>query len=750
MAIKKALLAALLVGAAGILVFPWSLQVEEDIGLGLLFRLRGHKRPPPQVCVVALDRASAHAMGLPDKPYLWPRPLHALLVEKLNALGAAVIVFDILFEECRPDEDRGFAAAMDKGRNVVLCQSIRQQSVTIRNAEGKEIGFANLETLVSPSESLVHSAAALAPFPLPRLPLRLNQFWTLKESAGDVPTLPTVAFQVFALDVNAEFLELLGHFCPDEAAKWSAAPAWPQDAEGFADRIGEIKRLFLQRPALSRKLLDSLEEESHRYSAAALDPGRLQRLRSLIRMYGRGPNCYLNHFGPAGAFQTLSFHKMIQPGADLGNFIPAGGRMAFFVGMSESLRPQRKDGFDTVFSLASGADVSGVEIAATAFANLLQDHCVEPLPAMLRLAVIGCTGAALGLLCFLLPAFSAAVAALFFGGAYFLFALHRFDQAAAWWPLILPLGFQLPVAFFASILWKYGAVHKERRKIREAFGYYLPNGVVDGLLKDLSMDEISGRVVYGICLFTDAESYTCLSESMDPQSLNRLMNRYFDALFEPVRRYGGFVAEVIGDGMLAIWTTARPEADLCEKACMAALEISEAVASFGGSPGGMAMPTRIGLHGGYIYLGNVGARGHYAYRPVGDIVNTASRIEGLNKFLLTRTLASEEVVGQVEGVLAREVGCFVLAGKSHAVRIYELLGRKEDADDRLLSLCAVFSRGLEAFRRQSWEKALRLFGECRSIGGEDGPSRFYMEIVRGYMASPPAVDWEGSISLDRK
>lgn len=750
MTVKKALVAALFIAAVGVLLFPWLLKVEEDMGLALLFRIRGAKCPPAQVCIVALDKASADTMGLPDKPYLWPRSLYGLLVDKLNALGAAVIVFDLFFEEPRQEEDRVFASAMEKGCNVVLCHSIEQSSVPIRSAEGKEIGFANLETLRTPADALAISAAAVAPFPLPRIPLRLNRFWTVKETAGDVPTLPVAAFQIFAKDVYPEFLELLVRFRQDEAGRFKMGHAWPQKADEFPDRMRDVRRLFLLDPSLSERMLETLESESYRLSNGTPDQARLQGLRSLIRMYGQPPDCYLNHYGPAGTFRTISFHKMIQASADPLNFGLPESRIAFFVGMSESLRPQRKDGFDTVFSLSSGEDVSGVEIAATSFANLLQGNSVEPLPMLLRLLVITGFGVGLGLICFLLPALPAAAGALASGGAYLLFAWYRFDHAGVWWPLVIPLGIQLPIAFFGSVLWKYGRVQKERRRMREAFGYYLPDGVVDGLLRDLSVDEVSRGVVYGICLFTDAESYTSLSESMDPQSLNRLMNRYFDALFEPVRRHGGLVVEVIGDGMLAMWTAARPEPDVCEEACLAVLEINEAVESFGCSPGGVAIPTRIGLHGGYIYLGNVGARGRYAYRPVGDIVNTASRIEGLNKFLSTKRLVSEAVLGEVEAVIAREVGSFIFAGKSQPVRVFELLGRRGEADDLFLSLCNVFERGLQAFRRRDWDEALRLFAECMSIRCEDGPSRYYMGIIPGCIASPPAEGWKGEISLDRK
>ena len=91
------------------------------------------------------------------------------------------------------------------------------------------------------------------------------------------------------------------------------------------------------------------------------------------------------------------------------------------------------------------------------------------------------------------------------------------------------------------------------------------------------------------------------------------------------------------------------------------------------------LPTRIGLHTGQMMVGNIGAIDRYEYNPIGDIVNTASRIEGLNRHLGTRILASREVLYGLDEFLTRDLGEFVLAGKSKPVAVYELVCRKEEA-----------------------------------------------------------------------
>jgi adenylate cyclase len=210
------------------------------------------------------------------------------------------------------------------------------------------------------------------------------------------------------------------------------------------------------------------------------------------------------------------------------------------------------------------------------------------------------------------------------------------------------------------------------------------------------------------------------------------------------------VANVVGDSMLAIWVTAEPDSALRDQACLAALDIAEAVHSFNQSSDTLHLPTRIGLHSGYIVLGHIGAAGHYEYRAVGDIVNTATRIEGLNKYLGTRILISEDVISHVEGFLTRELGKFVLVGKSKPVVVHELLCRTEELNGQKRNSCMAFAAALDAFRRRSWEAAMEKFYVCIKNRGEDGPSQFYLKLCEQYRMQPPGDSWDGEVYMDKK
>jgi adenylate cyclase len=126
--------------------------------------------------------------------------------------GATVIIFDLLFDEAHDaDADKAFGTAVADAQKIVLCESIRQEKVPITDSSGKYLADLNIETLVPPIAPLDLSALALAPFPLPKVPVQLSQFWMFKAGAGNAPTLPVVAFFIYASSHYDSFYRLFNN-----------------------------------------------------------------------------------------------------------------------------------------------------------------------------------------------------------------------------------------------------------------------------------------------------------------------------------------------------------------------------------------------------------------------------------------------------------------------------------------------------------------------------------------------------------
>lgn len=729
-------------GLAGALlsVLPAGLALEENFGLDGLFLWRGTRPAPPEVVIVTLDKTSARRFGLPNESRKWPRELHARLVENLSQAGASVVGFDIHFEEPRdPVQDAYLTRAIQAAGNVVLFEYLKKEAHPLTNVVGGGDAEVLTESLIPPLPALARAAAATAPFPLPKVPVKVSQYWLFKEGAGDPPTLPVVMFQLHALAVYPDLRRLLQESHP------AASELAPDLAAVVRDRklraVMEQLRTLMREPELSALLPARI----------AADPGltteKRRQLVALVNLYRDRNSRYLNYYGPPRSMTTLPFYEVWQANSRAAaEALGLRGKIVL-VGFSERLQPEQKDGFYTVYSQeASGLDISGVEIAATAIANMLEDNPVQVLPAATQVTLILFWGLLTGLVVMWRRASLAIAVVMVLALLYLGLALQLFSTQALWLPLVVPLAIQMPMVLFAGLLWHYREATRERNRIRQAFRNYLPERAVAALARDLSATP-GGELMHGVCLATDAARYTALAERTAPEELATLMNRYYQALFQPVHAHGGFVSDVVGDAMLAVWAQVKPEAAQRAHACSAALDVARTSRSFSESLDSQGLSTRIGLHAGPILLGNIGTTEHFEYRAVGDIVNTAARLQALNKTLGTSILASRETTDGLGEFLVRDLGLFRLPGKNLPTAVVELRGHRNAATAEELELIQGFTDALVKFRAHHFSAAQTAFARTLEQFPSDGPSRYYLSLCGRYLAQPPDAAWDGVVRV---
>lgn len=745
----RALITGLLLAIAGIYLFstPYGRKIEEEYGLGLLFKMRGPRPHPGQAVIVNVDRGFSGTAGIPGDFSQWPRSVHAALVEKLAQYGAAVIVFDIYFSDNQDrSHDRALAEAIRRAGNVILVEELRHASPLAVGGNPLLTGGVEIEMLVPPVEPLAGAALALAPFPLPKIPVRVGQAWRFKESCGDIPTLPVAVFQAATLSRYDQLFNLLRRKAPTGVKDLPTSANEAIATLGLVETMREIRGIFLRNDWLRHDLLAEIEgaEGSKDYSGPDKD------LVALINMYGGDSSAFIDFYGPPLTLETLSYGDILSSRED-----PAGplqekirGKVVF-VGAAASNWSNQKDGFYTVFSRADGLDLSGVELAATVYGNIAENRAIQPLSNSRSFGLLSGFAVFLCLISFLLPPLFAVILLASSITVYLFSAFTVFALNGTWIPLIIPLAVLPFTSFLLATLTNYLATRRERRNIHEALGFYLPGNVVDELSRDLSFIETGDRKVYGVCVITDAQHYTRLSECLTPEELSSHMKEYYQYLFREVKKQEGLVCNVIGDSMLALWPSVDQEVIRNEKACQASLQIAKAVERFNSKHREKSLPTRIGIHAGYLLLDNIGAEDHYEYAPIGDIVNTASRIEGLNKYLGTQILASEEALCGVAGVYYREIGVFLLGGKTRPVNIYELLMAKHYSVGWNRLHQKAFPEALSLFRAGEWEKALVLFNHCLTLQAGDGPSLFYKQLCERYLLTPPSADQQAVIRVGK-
>lgn len=704
-------------GLLGCIIAVTSFDIEQNIGLRWLFLVRGPIPNPPEAVVISFNKQEATTLGQSVKPREWSRALHAKLIRKLMDHDVDVIVFDVLFERERDtEEDADFIKAVAESKRIVLVQTVQRRwfdraAREILEPQALRGGFDGMvqDTLVSPFPALASVAQGLGPFPLSKAQDRAHQFWSFFNGDSHTPTLPVKALLLYALR-NADDVDLDILLEASDSLKFALQDY--QNAQALRTLSGHLYRHLKDNPALVKRLLARLNSEK-------LSPKVHKAWLALARVYSDRNHHFLNYYGPSTQNVSLSYNAVLNNPK-----LPELQGKVVFVGYAEPLSSHQQDEFRTPFSWR-GINLSGVEIATTAFANLLHGHELRYPSQPLVWGIVFILGLSAGLLAGLTPGRWVMATVFTLGFAYYGAAQWSFNQFYYWLPVFIPLIVQLPVALLLGLLLQYLVARRERAYADRAVRYYVPETVAQKLMR--GEDPAAPTLVYGICLVSDIEGYTTLAESLAPEELAALKNDYFEVIGQCVRRHQGVILDMIGDSMACIWPSREPDRESRLQACSAALDILTTVEAFNQRHPTQRFPTRIGLNAGWVAMGHVGGSGHFMYGVVGDIVNTASRIEGLNKRLGSYLLATEPVVDELHELLVRPVGQFLLKGKTQQQTVFEIVASQTEATPAQTRLCAQFAAALAHYRAGRWPVAIEYLETLLQDYPNDGPSRFYLQ-----------------------
>ena len=710
--IIKTCFSVLLIGGLGVFFCQTDAgnYIEEEIGLDWLFRLRGSIAPPDEVIIVSIDRDSAQSLHFPDDPENWPRSYYTELIRKINQQQPSVIAFNLHFSESRDSiDDQLLAKAMSAKKNVVLSNYLKQDSTT----DQSPIGAIYYEPIIEPIPLLKHAALMTAPFPLPKTSSTVKEFW--KYSSGSLPTFPVCIFQYFVLQqAYPEIRQLLAIIDPENVS------SMPKTFAGFKKQgspFDELQGLFQESFSKDEATLDLTEQH---LVDAHFAPDKKRLLRSWLALLRNEEKQFLNHYGDVGTIRTIPFAEALaDKQADLEMFKDK----IILIGYSENIEPEKYQGLYTTFSTISGKVISPIEIAATAVANMLDGAWLIPFEPVDQMCLVMLWGVMLSLIFRTLSyKFSMSLTMLLLL-AYLWFCRYLFESSYIWMPLVIPV-----LQAIIVLLWQ-SATYIIR--LRQVSGSHLPPEVIDEITRKGKIEK-EGILMHGVCLATDIDQYTSLSEDLGSRQIAKLINNYNAVTYPRITARKGLILNNIGDAILAGWVSKKIDSKLRRDACHAALEIKEAVERFN-KTSVYPLQTRIGLHYGDMEMSFVGADGRFEYRAVGDTVNTATRIEGLNKMLGTRILVSTPVIEGLPDFLSRELGAFLLKGKKQVVTVYELMGiHKESQNDQRQNreLLVSFNQALALFKEKQWQASLEAFSALNKIFPDDGPTLFYLKYLR--------------------
>lgn len=721
----RGLLIGIVIGLIGVAfvvtpIYPW---FELRVGLFTLFHVRGPLPQPSEVVVVGIDNRTGGKLGLGELPREWPRSIHAQLIDELTRRGAAVIVFDMDFRQPKEQSaDATLSTAIARSNRVILFQHLNGRRQPIEDSAGREHGAVWVESLESPLPILANAARGLGPFPLPKLDAAVDQFWTFKSSARDAPTMPVVALQLYAISAMKEVADLLVHRLPEGSLSTINENL---GNEALTLRMLELRALLGDNPHLIRQLADQ---------EGSVTGSRTSTLAAvLLELYAGENTRFLNFYGPPGTIATIPYQAVLLGGRNVDQSALDFRGKVVFVGYSDLFDPGQPDRFYTVFTRDDGVDLSGVEIAATAFANLLHNESLRSLGSVETLLLVLAFGAALGVIAYLTPAAFGVPISMALTLCYAISVQITFSRAHLWLPLATPVLLQFPLALFAGLFGQYRLERRRARHISEAISLYVPAEVSSALTANSLKTEHINKVTFSTCLATDMAGFSTIAETMSAGDLAAFLNEYFEALALALRKHGVNVTEFRADAIMCAWTGDRADFAVRRQPIMAALEANRAIALFN-MQRGLSGSLRVGMADGEVFVGHAGGGGHFVYSIVGDCANTASRIEGLNKHLGTQILATGTVVASLNEFLTRRLGRFRFVGKTEALPITEIVALREQAMASDLERCEQFATALETFEKGEWSIAVALLEQLLLKNPQDGPSKFLHNRCRAHLA----------------
>lgn len=408
-----------------------------------------------------------------------------------------------------------------------------------------------------------------------------------------------------------------------------------------------------------------------------------------------------------------------------------------------------REEFPTPYSRFGGPNSSGPAIHALSLLNLLRGDSLMRSSFREEVIIVLAWGIAVVVLFSRLRPLIAIVVAPVAFTVFMFGATWMQARYGTWFNWLVPAAAQTSVALLWSVGFQYLIESRRKRELRRAFASYLSPYMADQIANSEFDLSLGGKEVEATIMFTDLEGFTNMSESLPPAEVSRILISYFNETTRAIREQDGTTIKYMGDAVLAVWGTPMPEPRHAERAVLAAWGMFQSGQK---KIAGRILRTRIGINSGMVLAGNLGSDFRFDFAAIGNTTNTAARLETLNKHLGTNLLIGQPTRAQLgERFQTRELGRFLLAGKSEAVVVHEVLGVDGIAPDAVVWQES-FNSASAHFRAGRFEAAEELFRQTVRLRGQDGPSEFYLQQISMLRATPQPSGqvWDGTILIASK
>jgi len=396
----------------------------------------------------------------------------------------------------------------------------------------------------------------------------------------------------------------------------------------------------------------------------------------------------------------------------------------------------------------------GTETHLNALDNMLQRNFFRTLPnELMRMTlVMGVMGLALSIALSYLGAIAGLLlavgsfAATMWVDAHFLFS--RGIVVSIIWPLFLIVTLYVALTFY-----RYLTEERNKKELRQTFQKYVSPAIVEEILAHPDNIELGGRKENLTVFFSDVRGFTTISEKLDPKALSDLLNSYLTPMTEIVFKNRGTLDKYMGDAIMAFFGAPIHYNDHAKYACRCALQSLQKLHELQQEYEKKGLPSidiGIGLNTGDVNVGNMGSKTVRSYTVMGDAVNLASRLEGINKQYGTRIIMSEFTHKEVkDNFVCREVDWVRVKGKVLPVKIYELMA-EEKVKSTVSEMIKWFQEGYEFYHAKNWRSGLEMFAKALALEPNDEVSKLYIQRCQDYMSEPPEDGWDGVFVMKTK
>lgn len=689
--------------------------------------------PHPDVAVVEIEERSLREIG----QFPFPRRIYRRFLQNLEKAGAKVVAFDITFPE---EEQNRTLQELRSARDELTASGDTKAAAAlaakIDGIDGDQTfaqGLRETKIPVVMGFALANSTQEEAKSSDPLLNRHVIEFINGRPSKTFslvAPRVPVRPHETLMKAMNEG--TFLGSFDSDPDSDSVIRKTKAAVSDGY--------RVF---PTLATRAVASYLGVTPALTVRDGDlfltePEGTGRLKAPLSSSG---STFLRYYGQKRTFHYEEF-------ADVYNGKPESlaklkGKIVFVGATATGLKDLRASPFDK--------DYPGVEVHATYASNLLKGEFIvqDSRYFLWGYAFIFSLVVAVSLLVHRIHPVLAFLGTGAMVAAFQWAAQHFFFDKGIVVPTLLP-SFAALSMLFVGVIYRYVTEESAKKATRAAFSRYVSGAVVEEILKDPTKLGLGGQKRELTVMFCDLVGFTKLSESMDAAALTQRLNEYFTRMTRLILQNHGTLDKYMGDAIMCFWGAPLELKDHAQLACRTAEQMVAELHVINAEwkeKYDIEIGMRIGIHTGEVAVGNMGSEQVFSYTVMGDNVNLASRLEGVNNFYGTQVMVSAATAKAAGGEFRfRVVDSVKVKGKEEAVEIAELLANRPGNEDEWLR---AYAEGLAAYRAGKFPEAAELFGACLAFKSGDGPAAAMIErLIEMEKKAPPG--WDGAWKLTSK